>query len=108
MRAHKVTTRVMILYFHQHFSTPAGSAGTRSYEMARRLLASGHEVTMICGSNNNSKTGVDSPFSKGKRRGFADGIEVIEFDLSYDNKDGFLKRSVLFMKFALRSVGVAL
>lgn len=97
-----------ILYFHQHFSTPAGSAGTRSYEMARRLLASGSEVTMICGSNNNSKTGVDSPFLKGKRRGFVDGIEVIEFDLSYDNKDGFLKRSVLFMKFALRSVGVAL
>ncbi|MEW4468817.1 glycosyltransferase family 4 protein [Parasphingorhabdus sp. JC815] len=97
-----------ILYFHQHFSTPAGSGGTRSYEMARRLLATGHQVTMICGSNSNSKTGVDSPFVRGKRRGFVDGIDVIEFNLPYGNKDRFLKRSFLFMKFALRSIGVAL
>lgn len=108
MRAYKVTTHVKILYFHQHFSTPAGSTGIRSYEMARRLIASGHEVTMICGSYANGKTGIGSPFIKGKRRGFVDGIEVVEFDLSYSNKDGFLKRIALFMKFAFRSVGVAL
>ncbi|MEH6714989.1 glycosyltransferase family 4 protein [Parasphingorhabdus flavimaris] len=97
-----------ILYVHQHFSTPAGAAGTRSYEMASRLIAAGHEVTMVCGSNNTGKTGVDSPFFKGKRQGLVDGIKVIEFDLSYDNKNGFLRRSILFLKFALRSVGVAL
>lgn len=97
-----------ILYFHQHFSTPAGSGGTRSYEMARRLLSSGHEVTMICGSSANGKTGIDKPFVKGKRRGLVDGIDVIEFDLPYSNKDGFLKRSALFMKFALRSISIAL
>ena len=44
-----------ILYFHQHFSTPKGAVGTRSYEMATRISralteqsqASGrlHEVT---------------------------------------------------------------
>src|SRR5690606_33461565 len=56
----------------------------------------------------NGKTGIDSPFIKGKRRGLVDGIEIVEFDLSYSNKDGFLKRSALFMKFAFRSVGVAL
>ena len=39
-----------ILYYHQHFSTRAGSAGTRSYELARRLVARGHQVTMVCGS----------------------------------------------------------
>jgi hypothetical protein len=41
---------VRVLYFHQHFSTPEGAAGTRSYEMARRLLHEGHKVTMVCGS----------------------------------------------------------
>ncbi|MDR8470779.1 glycosyltransferase family 4 protein, partial [Acinetobacter baumannii] len=27
-----------ILYFHQYFNTPDMSGGTRSYEMARRLV----------------------------------------------------------------------
>ena len=36
-----------ILYLHQYFNTPAMSGGTRSYEMARRLVAAGHEVHMI-------------------------------------------------------------
>ena len=33
-----------VLYFHQHFSTPDGATGTRSYEVSKRLLASGHSV----------------------------------------------------------------
>ena len=36
-----------ILYFHQHFTTPKGSTGTRSYELARHLVSNGHEVTII-------------------------------------------------------------
>lgn len=35
-------------------------------------------------------------------------MKVIEFDLSYSNSDGFLKRTMTFMRFAVRSVGVAL
>ncbi len=97
-----------ILYFHQHFSTPSGSAGTRSYEMARRLIADGHEVTMICGSYTNGKTGLMDNFRSGKRSGNVDGIKVIEFDLSSGNKDGFLKRSFTFARYALRSIGTAL
>jgi len=97
-----------IIYFHQHFSTPSGSVGTRSYEMARKLIDTGHEVTMVCGSYANGKTGLKSPFVKGKRAGEVEGIHVIEFDLSYSNRDGFIKRSYTFLKFALRSVGVAL
>ena len=97
-----------ILYFHQHFSTPQGTVGTRSYEMAQRLIAGGHSVTMVCGSYTNSKTGLDGAFANGRRSGLVDGIDVIEFNLSYSNKDGFVKRSMTFVKFALRSVGVAL
>ena len=36
-----------ILYLHQYFNTPDMSGGTRSYEMARRLVAAGHEVHMV-------------------------------------------------------------
>lgn len=97
-----------ILYFHQHFSTPKGAAGIRSYQMARRLVERGHRVTMVCGSYGLGETGLEGDFSKGKRQGTVDGIDVIEFDLSYSNKDGFLKRSFLFAKYAMGSLGIAL
>lgn len=99
---------MQVLYFHQHFSTPKGSTGIRSYEMARRLVTQGHKVTMVCGSYGGGNTGLSQEFRRGRRKGEVDGIEVIEFDLAYSNADGFIKRSLLFLLFALRSVGVAL
>lgn len=97
-----------ILYFHQHFSTPQGSTGTRSYEMARRLIADGHRVTMVCGSFGHGNTGLDSKFVKGRRDGVVEGITVIEFDLSYHNSDRFFRRALTFARFAFRSIVVAL
>lgn len=97
-----------VLYFHQHFSTPAGSTGNRSYEMARRLVARGHEVTMVCGSYGGGVTGVDGPFRRGMRRGRVEGIDVVEFDVSYSNRDGLVRRAWLFLRFALRSIALAL
>jgi glycosyltransferase involved in cell wall biosynthesis len=97
-----------VIYFHQHFSTPKGSASIRSYEMARRLLACGHQVTMVCGSYGGGETGLSEPFKGGHRRGTVDGIDIIEFDLAYSNTDGFVKRGMTFVKFALRSVGLAM
>ncbi|ACK53884.1 glycosyltransferase family 4 protein [Thauera aminoaromatica] len=97
-----------VLYFHQHFSTPKGAAGIRSYEMARRLVARGHQVTMVCGSYGLGETGLSAPFAKGVRRGNVDGIDIVEFDLAYSNADGFVKRAMTFVKFALRSVKLAL
>lgn len=97
-----------ILYFHQHFSTPQGSAGTRSYEMARALIRDGHSVTMVCGTYGQGKTGLGGPFQRGRRRGVVDGIDVIEFDLNYTNDMGVLRRIGVFAKFALGSIGVAM
>jgi len=96
-----------VIYFHQHFSTPKGSVGIRSYEMARRLLTRGHTVTMVCGSYGGGETGLTQPFVGGRRRGTVDGIDIIEFDLAYANTDGFAKRAMTFLKFALRSIGLA-
>ena len=97
-----------VIYFHQHFSTPRGSIGIRSYEMARCLLARGHEVTIVCGSHGGGETGLSQNFLRGQRRGTVDGIDIIEFDLAYSNADRFLKRSLTFLKFAARSISLAL
>ena len=97
-----------VLYFHQHFSTPKGSTGIRSYEMAKKLVECGHKITMVCGSYGGGETGLESKFSNGKRAGNVDGIDIIEFDLAYSNSDGFFKRSMTFLKFALKSIHIAL
>jgi glycosyltransferase involved in cell wall biosynthesis len=93
-----------VLYFHQHFSTPHGSSGTRSYEISKRLLASSHRVTMVCGAAALSKSGLSSPFLNGRREGSVDGIHVIELELPYSNYDSFLRRTWMFIRFALRSI----
>ncbi len=97
-----------ILYFHQHFGTPSGSGGTRSYEFARRLVSNGHSVTLVCGSMALSNTGLTDSFTGGIRCGSVDGIEVIEFNLPYANKHSFIKRSWQFIKYAIRSTKIAM
>jgi len=95
-----------VLYFHQYFSTPEGAAGTRSYEVAQVLVARGHQVTMVCGSGARLRI----PKLKvvgGCMLGSLAGIDVIQYDLPYSNRDSFLKRATTFMRFAIRSVGVA-
>lgn len=97
-----------IIYFHQHFSTPKGAVGIRSYEMARRLIARGHDVTIVCGSYGGGDTGLKSTFVKRIRRGTVDGINIIELDLAYSNSDGLLRRATTFLQFALSSIKIAL
>lgn len=97
-----------ILYFHQHFTTREGSGGTRSLELARALIARGHQVTMVCGQN--SRAGLDLPWDARAvwHRGTIAGIDVIALPLPYSNRDGIERRAWSFLRFAWRSVGVAL
>ena len=97
-----------ILYFNQHFSTPKGAAGIRSYEMAKRLIERGHEVTVVCGSYSGANTGLVKEFDRNRREGIVDDINVIEFNLEYSNNNSLFKRSLLFLEFALRSIGIAM
>lgn len=97
-----------VIYFHQHFSTPKGATGIRSYEMAKSLIAKGHNVTMVCGSYSGGNTGLCNPFIDGQRRGEVDGIQVIEFELDYSNAQSFFQRTSTFLKFAYRSIKLAL
>ena len=97
-----------ILYLHQHFSTPDGSVGIRSYQMARKCVERGHQVTMICGSYGGGQTGLTMPMSAGMRRGIVNGIDVVEFDLAYSNDTGFVLRSLVFIKYMFRSIWLVL
>ena len=97
-----------VLYFHQHFATPRGAAGTRSYEFARALIARGHQVTVVCGAH--ALSGLDLPYddARGWHRGEVDGIDVISLPLAYSNRDSLFRRGWTFLRFALRSVRLAL
>lgn len=97
-----------VLYFHQHFTTPDGSSGTRSYEFARALIAQGHRVTMVCGQIKSG--GFRLPWQQKERycAGEIDGVQVISLPLSYSNHDGLLRRGWLFLRFAWRSIRIAL
>lgn len=87
-----------VAYIHQHFSTKQGATGTRSYEMARRLLTRGHRVTMICGVNDNTARvfTINGRVSEMD----IDGIQVRCIAEPYSNKMGPLRRMLAFRAFA--------
>jgi len=63
---------------------------------------------MVCGCYSGGGSGLTTEFENGRRRGTVDGIDIIEFDLAYSNSDGFIARTGLFLKYAIRSIGLAL
>ncbi len=97
-----------VLYFHQYFTTPKGSGGTRSYFFARELIKNGHKVKMVCLNDVRSNTGLKGEFKNGKRNGIVDGIEIIEFDINYSNNKNLFDRSIIFLKYSFLSTCIAL
>ncbi|HFQ5395548.1 TPA: glycosyltransferase family 4 protein [Vibrio vulnificus] len=90
-----------ILYLHQYFATPDSNAGTRSYEMAKRLVANGHEVTFITSSAYLSK---ENKLSSGWNQLNIDGINLHILHLPYSNNDSYLSRVFKFIKFSIKSM----
>ena len=84
-----------ILYLHQYFNLPTDSGGTRSYEMARRLVAAGHRVFMVT-SDWHSKF-------PGRSRHVTDeaGIEVHWLPVPYYNQMTYPQRIQAFLQFAV-------
>ncbi len=82
-----------VIYLHQYFKTPGMSGGTRSYEMARRLVAAGHEVHMVTSWTDDTK-------HSGWFEDNIEGIHVYWYPASYSNKMSFSKRIKAFIKFA--------
>jgi len=85
-----------ILYLHQYFNTPEMSGGTRSYEMARRLVAMGHEVHMI--TSWREPRDEQAWFQTDEA-----GIHVHWLPVAYSNQMSFAERIKAFFKFAYAS-----
>lgn len=83
-----------IIYLHQYFVTPDQPGGTRSYEMARRLVAAGHRVDMI---TTDQQAKGDGP---AWRETDEAGIRVHWARQPYDNGMGWLGRMKAFVGFA--------
>src|SRR5690554_1142917 len=87
--------KLSIIYLHQYFNTPDMSGGTRSYELARRLVAKGHRVELITTDRTDGKGG------DGKWRVTQEnGIIVHWCSVPYSNNMGFFSRVKAFFAFA--------
>ena len=83
-----------IVYLHQYFNTPAMSGGTRSYEMARRLVDAGHEVHIVTSWR-------DETERKDWYITNESGVNVHWLPLPYSNHLSYFARIKVFFKFAL-------
>jgi glycosyltransferase involved in cell wall biosynthesis len=89
-----------ITYLHQYFNTPANVGGTRSYEMARRLVKAGHSVNMITTQRD---VGASDKWSVTQE----DGITVHWLPVPYSNTMSYSERIRAFMRFAYQSAARA-
>lgn len=90
-----------IVYLHQYFVTPQMAGGSRSYELARRLVAAGHEVHMVTSDRQASPNGAKW------RRSVEAGIHVHWVSIPYDNDMGHRQRISAFLKFAFAAAAKA-
>lgn len=85
-----------VLILHQHFKTPYRGGAIRSYYLAIALVNAGIETVVITAHNDT-----------GYRKEFIDGIEVHYLPIAYDNRFGFLRRSLSFLRFNKNAVSIA-
>ena len=83
-----------VIYLHQYFCTPSMSSGTRSYEMARRLVKKGHKVYMISSKHSHSEM---------KERNFSieEGVHVWWLTVKYSNNMNFIQRIYSFIVYCI-------
>lgn len=83
-----------IIYLHQYFNTPDMSGGTRSYEMAKRMVAAGHKVHMVTSSRE------EEPNSSKWSTTNESGITVHWYPVLYSNHMSYAQRIKAFLSFA--------
>lgn len=84
-----------IIYLHQYFNTLKMPGGTRSYEMAKRLVSWGHEVHMI--TSNRDRNGLKKKNWYETRES---GIRVHWLPVEYSNKMSYPSRIKAFLRFS--------
>lgn len=85
-----------VLILHQHFNTPEKGGPLRSYYLARALVTRGIEVSVITAREQALYT-----------REQIEGIDVHYLPIAYDNRFGFYKRGISFLRYAVNCVRIA-
>jgi glycosyltransferase involved in cell wall biosynthesis len=85
-----------IVYFYQYFTTPRGCWSTRVYEMTRRWVEAGDQVTVVTTVYDKS----DLRPSRWLERLDIDGIDVRVVNLRLSNKHGRSLRILTFLAYA--------
>ena len=86
-----------IIYLHQYFSTPSMSSGTRSFEMARRLVKNGHKVYMLSSMHARSSREI-------KHFSIEDGIYVWWLPVKYSNNMSYIMRLFSFFRYCYLAI----
>jgi glycosyltransferase involved in cell wall biosynthesis len=89
-----------ILFIYQYFGTPAGSWSTRIYELTRRWVQEGQEVTVITSPYDKSDIKAQGLVSRQE----IEGIKLIVIDSGDSNRFSKLKRVYRAIKFSVISV----
>lgn len=85
-----------IIYLHQYFNTPAMSGSTRSFEVAKRLVAKGHNVSVV--TSLRSEVGAVQWSVTNEA-----GVEVHWLPVPYSNHMSYRDRIKAFLRFAYES-----
>lgn len=93
-----------ILFFYQYFGTPKGSWSTRIYELTRRWVADGCDVTVVTAPYDKSDIKASSFLS----RQSIDGIKLIVINSGDSNKLSIVKRVFRALRFSLVSIRYAM
>ena len=87
-----------IIYLHEYFLTNAGP--NRSYDVSKYLVQMGHDVTMICGLNDQGSI-KSMPWYRFFQTETIDGIKVIHCNALYSNKLKVPARLWCWAKYAM-------
>ncbi|HMA35466.1 MAG TPA: glycosyltransferase family 4 protein [Chloroflexia bacterium] len=89
-----------VLYLSQYFPPEVGATQTRAHEMARYLVAQGHQVTMLAEVPNHP-AGIIPPAYRGKlwERRRLDGIDVIRLAVITAPEKGFRARMLFYLSY---------
>lgn len=94
--------RMRIVYIHQYFTSPSMAGGTRSFEMARRMVSAGHDVHVITSIRE------PSPSTRDWVTQTIDGVNVHWYPVPYANQMGYKRRILAFVQFAFAATRRAL
>lgn len=84
-----------LLYIHQYFNFPEFNGGTRSYDLSKKFIESGIDVTIITSSSSLKNYKFSNKISYLER----EGLKIWVVKVYYSHKMGIKRRIISFLKF---------